>query len=123
MSTSDAAAWLATALVPATASLGWFLRKWGSGGFVLRMRPHFMLGYGVLALVLLHVSLSMGNAGSANTVGIWFAALALAGLTLQTFSGASLQSPGSYRLVLRRWHTVLFWTVALLAVGHIALNG
>lgn len=123
MTLSDAAAWLAAALVPGTAGLGWFLRRWGSGSFIARMRPHLLLGYAVLALALVHLVLSAANVSSANGAGIWCASLALLGLGLQTFSGASLQSPGEYRPILRRWHTALFWTIALLAVGHIALNG
>ncbi len=122
MGLSDLAAWLATALTPGTAAAGWILRRWTTGTFVLRMRPHFALGYSVLVLATVHVVLSMGNAASANTVGIWCASLALLGIALQTFSGTNLQSPGMYRLVLRRWHTALFWTIALLVVGHVLLN-
>jgi hypothetical protein len=122
MGLSDVAAWLATALTPATGAAGWILRRRTTGPFVLRMRPHYALGYGVLALASVHVVLSLGNAASANAVGIWCAALALLGIALQTFSGTNLQSPGIYRLVLRRWHTALFWTIALLLVGHVLLN-
>ena len=123
MSAGDAAAWLAAALLPGTAATGWFLRRWGSGSFIARMRPHFILGYAVLGLALAHVALSMGNAAGANGAGIWCASFAMAGIGLQTFSGTNLQSPGAYRLVLRRWHVALFWTIAVLGVGHIALNG
>lgn len=122
MTPSDIAAWLATALVPATAAAGWLLRRLGAGAFVLRMRPHFALGYAALLFASIHLALSMGNAGSASRAGLWCAALALAGIGLQTFSGTNLQSPGAYRVVLRRWHTVLFWIVAALVVGHVLLN-
>jgi hypothetical protein len=122
MGLSDVAAWLATALTPATAGAGWLLRRWGSGSFVLRMRPHFVLGYGVFGLALIHVGLSIGNAGSASAAGIWCASLAFVGLGLQTFSGTNLQSPGAYRLVLRRWHMALFWSVAVLVLIHVLLN-
>jgi cytochrome b561 len=119
---SDLAAWLATALTPATAGAGWILRRWGSGTFVARMRPHLVLGYAVLGLALAHVILSIGNSASANAAGIWCASLALCGLGLQTFSGTNLQSPGAYRAILRRWHIVLFWSIAALLVGHVLLN-
>ena len=122
MGLSDAAALLATALTPVTAGAGWILRRWGDGAFALRMRPHLVLGYAVLGLALLHVILSASNAGSANGIGIACASLALAGLGLQTFSGTNLQSPGGYRLVLRRWHTALFWSIAALLAAHILLN-
>lgn len=123
MNVSDAAAWLAAALVPITAGLAWYVRKWGRGSFVARIRPHLALGYLILGLALAHAVLSGSNTAGANDVGIWFAIFALAGLGLQTFSGTNLQSPGIYRLLLRRWHTALFWTIALLAAGHIFLNG
>jgi hypothetical protein len=109
-------------LTPATAAAGAIARRWGSGAFALRMRPHLVFGYTVLALAAMHAALSIGNATSANAAGIWCAGLALAGLALQAFSGTNLQSPGAYRLVLRRWHTALFWTVAALLAGHVLLN-
>ncbi len=86
------------------------------------MRPHFILGYAVLALAFVHLMFAMGDTGGANLDGIWLASLALAGLGVQAFIGASLQSPGIYRVPLRRWHKLLFWGVAALVLGHIMYN-
>jgi hypothetical protein len=122
LSASDILAWIALGLLPLSALIGWFLRRKRSGRFAARMRPHFVLGYAALALALLHMAMSMGASGGANAGGIWFATIALAGLGLQAFIGTNLQSPGAYRLTLRRWHTLVFWGVLLLAIGHIALN-
>jgi len=81
-----------------------------------------VLGYAALALGVVHGLLSMGDASGANTAGIWFAVLALLGLGVQAFIGTSLQSPGVYRAPLRSWHTLLFWGLSLLVLGHIVLN-
>jgi hypothetical protein len=122
LNVSDLVAWGAVLSLPAAALLGWFLRGRSSGAFRVRMRPHFILGYAALALACVHLTLSMGDTGAANINGIWFAGFALAGLGVQTFVGASLQSPGSYRAPLRRWHRMLFWSVAALVLGHVFLN-
>ncbi len=82
-----------------------------------------MIGYAVFILALLHAGMSMSDAGRTNVAGIWFASIAFAGLGLQTFVGMNLQAPGAYRSVLRRWHTLIFWAVTLLALGHVLLNG
>ncbi len=86
------------------------------------MRPHFLLGYGALALATLHLFMSTGGMGGSNANGIWLATFALFALALQAFIGTSLQSPGTYRSTLRRWHSIVFWSVLVLAIGHIALN-
>ena len=122
MSVSDLAAWVALALIPFAAIIAWFLRRWGSGAFSIRMRPHFVLGYIALACALLHMVLSMPAAPAANGDGIWFAGLATGGLGLQAFLGTNLQSPGIYRKPLRRWHTLLFWLCAVFVLLHVVLN-
>jgi len=122
LSASAVTAWCAVALFGATATIGWVLRRFGKGALTKRLRPHFLLGYGALLCAIAHVSLSMGDVDGANGSGIWFAGLATAGLTLQTLVGTNLQSPGIYRLVLRRWHIALLLIIAVLAIGHIVLN-
>ena len=86
------------------------------------MRPHFVFGYAALAFTLVHLSLSMGSMRGADSTGIWLATLALLALGLQALLGTNLQSPGAYRVPLRRWHLVLFVAIAALAIGHVALN-
>lgn len=122
MSASDLVAWGAVAAVPLNAAAGLLLRRWGRGRFIIRMRPHFVLGYAALAIAATHVVLVMGNMASANATGIWFATLAVGVLGVQAFLGANLQAPGAYRVPLRRWHVILFWTIALLIAGHVLLD-
>jgi len=119
---SDIAAWLASLLFLASALLGWVLRRFASGGFIQRMRPHFVVGYAVLALAVGHALLSFANTRSISSADLWVAVVALAGLLFQAFLGLSLQAPGAYRAPLRRWHTVAFWAIAVLIIGHILLT-
>jgi hypothetical protein len=118
----DGAAWAAAALFPLTAVAGWILRRFFAGTIVARMRPHFVLGYAVLALGTLHGMFAMGGAHAMSRMDLWIAVLALFGLGLQVFVGLSLQAPGIYRSTLRRWHVVTTWTVAVLIAGHVALT-
>ncbi len=122
MSLSDLVAWSAVAAVPLGAGTGWVLRRWGPGRFVSRMRPHYVLGYTALAIAALHVTLVIGSMQAANAEGLWFATFAFGALGVQTFLGASLQSPGVYRAPLRRWHMLLFWTIGVLILGHIVFD-
>lgn len=122
MTSSVLVAWTAVFAVPLNAAAGWLLRRWRGGRFVIRMRPHYALGYAALAIAAIHVALVAGRMGAANPAGIWLATFAFAGLGLQTFVGTSLQSPGAYRAPLRRWHIVLFLTILLLIAGHVALD-
>ena len=108
--------------MPGVAALGLILRRAGRGAIPARMRPHLVLGYAAAGLAVVHVAMTTGAMGGANSNGIWLATFALFGLGLQAFVGANLQSPGTYRVPLRRWHLILFWTVLLLAIGHVVLN-
>ncbi len=119
---SAVAGWIGLALMPAAALLGWILRAVGRGSFVSRLRPHFVLGYGALAMALYHVVTSLPGMGGSNATGIWFASFALAGLAIQAFVGASLQAPGTFRIPLRRWHLVLFIAAFVFAIAHVFYN-
>ena len=122
MGLSDASAWTSFALIPASAGIAWALRRWATGAFSVRLRPHFVIGYIALATAVLHMLLSMPAMTSANALGLWFATAATFGLGAQAFLGTNLQSPGIYRRPLRRWHVVLFWATAVLAVAHVVLT-
>ena len=119
---SGLTAWAATALFPSTALAGWILRRFVSGAFVVRLRPHFVFGYAVFGSALIHSALAMGRMGSLSAADSWFAFFAIVGLGLQVFVGASLQAPGAYRAALRRWHLALTCAVALSIGGHVALT-
>jgi hypothetical protein len=114
--------WIALACVPVAAVAAWALRRFSRGAFVRRMRPHFVFGYAALAFAIVHLSLTTSAMGGANTTGIWLATLALLALALQALVGSNLQSPGAYRVPLRTWHLLLFVAIAVLAIGHVALN-
>jgi Ni,Fe-hydrogenase I cytochrome b subunit len=122
MNAGVSAAWLATALIPSTAVAGFVLRRFVTGAFGVRLRPHFVLGYLTFAFAALHGAIAMADSSLLGAVNLWLAWLAFAGLALQTFVGLSLQAPGSYRLTLRRWHVTATWTLAALVAGHILLT-
>lgn len=122
MTISALTGWIGLGLVPLAALTGWFLRRFAKGGFIHRMRPHVILGYGALGFALVHLTLTLGGLAGTNTTGIWLASLATFGLALQALSGSNLQSPGAYRLVLRRWHIVLFCVTLVLIFGHVLMN-
>ncbi|MGR4066043.1 MAG: hypothetical protein ACLQPV_11430 [Vulcanimicrobiaceae bacterium] len=115
-------AWAAFVLVPGTALLGLALKRSGGGPVAARMRPHLILGFSVVGLAVVHMIATTGAMGKANPNGIWLATFALAGLAIQAFVGTNLQSPGTRRVSLRRWHVVLFWLVLCLTIGHVVLN-
>lgn len=119
---SDLAAWLAVILFPSTAIAGWILRRYVKGKFVVRLRPHFVLGYAVLALGGIHGLFAMSRMGTLTATNLWFATFAIGGLALQTFVGLNLQAPGSYRAPLRRWHLTIGCIVAALIAAHVALT-
>ena len=116
------AGWLALGAIPLAAAAGWILRRLVRGPLRVRMRPHYVIGYAVLALAIVHVSFSMHAMAGADATGIWLATLALLGLLWQALVGSNLQSPGGYRTLLRRWHLGTFGAVMLLAAGHVLLN-
>ncbi len=122
MNGGDAVAWLAAGLFPVTALAGRILRRILSGAMVVRLRPHFILGYAVLALASIHGMLAMGAMRTLTGSDSWIALFAFAGLALQTFVGASLQAPGTYRRLLRRWHIVTALSVGAFIALHIALT-
>lgn len=117
-----ASGWLALAAIPLAALAGWILRRFARGRFGLRMRPHYVVGYAALGLAVLHLSFSMGSMAGADSTGIWLGTVALVGLGWQALVGSNLQSPGGYRVALRRWHLGTFAAVFLLAIGHAMLN-
>jgi hypothetical protein len=114
--------WLALALIPLAAGVGWISRRVLGGPFRLRMRPHYALGYAAALFALIHLFTSTGSMAGADSTGIWLATLALLGLMWQAVVGSNLQSPGSYRGLLRRWHLITFAVVIVFAAGHVLLN-
>ncbi len=116
------AGWLALAAIPIVALAGWLTRRFARGALRVRMRPHYVAGYAVVAVALVHAGSSMAAMAGADATGVWLATLAMLGLIWQALLGSNLQSPGDYRRPLRRWHLVTFVAVAALASGHVLLN-
>ena len=123
MTLSALTAWMALALIPLTALTAWWLRRFARGRFVQRLRPHYLLGYACAGFAGVHLWLSMGAFASTSGLGINLATAAFGALLLQAFLGASLQSPGAFRLPLRRWHVAIFIAASVLSAGHVLLNG
>ncbi len=118
----DGAAWLAVVLFGSTALVGLCLRRFASGAFVKRMRPHFVLGYAVLAAGAIHGMFAMSAMGALGSTNLWIATLAFGGLCLQVFVGLNLQAPGAYRSLLRRWHIAITCIVGTLIGLHVFLT-
>lgn len=123
MTFSTLSGWIACALVALAAPSGWALRRFARGRYAVRMRPHYLLGYGAAALAGAHAWTSAGGMAGADALGIWLATVGFGAMLVQAFLGVSLQSPGAYRVVLRRWHVLTFAAVAVLIVAHVVLNG
>jgi hypothetical protein len=114
--------WIAVLLL-AVASVLPFLLRWlksrGPGG----MRAHYLLGFAIPALAMMHASLVMPRMRGLDMTGIWFATIALVGLFVQMSLGIELRAPpwGKPR-GLRRWHLVMMLATSGFIAGHIALN-
>lgn len=122
LTVSQTTAWTAAALFPLTALVGWGLRRLLPGALSVRMRPHLIIGYAVFAIAALHAIAAIPGIGAMNSTNLWAATLAMGGLALESFVGASLQAPGVYRSLLRRWHLVAFVAVGLLIAVHVVVT-
>jgi hypothetical protein len=91
--------------------------------YVQRLWPHFWLGYGIVALSILHAG-TVGGMGRANRGGIWAATVALFLLVFEVVVGLSLKEELlSSRQAWRRAH---FWVMAVIVASlglHLLWNG
>ena len=91
--------------------------------YLHRLRPHFWLGYLILAFSIVHAGTVMAAMSRANQAGIWTATVALFLLMLEAMLGLFLKEVhASGRIFLRRLH---FWnmaTVVTLLAAHLWLN-
>ncbi|HEY4441405.1 MAG TPA: hypothetical protein VGN14_13180 [Candidatus Elarobacter sp.] len=111
--------WIALAAIPVAAVLGATLRRVRGSPLLTRMRPHAALGLTALAVGCVHAMWSMRALAAADGRGVWLGSAALLAFVVQGFVGASLWDPGAYRGALRRWHAAVFWSLLLLALGHV----
>lgn len=90
------------------------------------MRLHYLIGFTILVLALVHmwVSMTAGMARHTSADGLYIATLALAVLIVQVMSGSTM-SFGQVRAAigLRRSHFVTMLAIVALVGVHIALNG
>jgi hypothetical protein len=127
--------WVVAAMVALTIPLPYVLRGrllapagWGGISYMVRLRPHYGIGYTIAGLGVLHAGLAMssplpfGSGGYAT--GLWVATGAILLVIGQATVGHRLRSlRGEERLRLRRTH---FRLMVLLVAGglvHVLLNG
>jgi len=91
--------------------------------YVVRLQPHFWLGYFIVALSTIHAGVSGKAMAHANSFGIWAATIALLLLVCEIAIGLNLRDvPSSGRASLKKVHfRVMVAGIALLAV-HLWLN-
>jgi thiosulfate reductase cytochrome b subunit len=90
-----------------------------------RMKIHAWIGYAILALVTLHMYISMGSGMLRQTSvsGINLATLALLLIFVQVGLGMSLErASGKRRPSLRRLHFVLMLGIVVLTLAHLVMN-
>jgi phosphatidylserine synthase len=116
---SASTGWIATSFLAAASALPFALRWLRVRG----MRAHYVLGFAIPALALIHSSFTMTRMRGTDQLGIWLATLALVGLFVQMSLGIELRAPpwGRPRR-LRRWHLAMMIATSGLVAGHIALN-
>lgn len=127
----SASGWASALLVAITTSLPYLLRRravtpqtqW-LGPFLVRLRPHYWLGYLIVGLSLLHAGLSMSRElmNGTNSLGLTLATGALFLLFWQVTLGLSLSQRTTHRRQQRRWHFAVMLGIAALGSGHIVLN-
>jgi len=134
---TSASGWIATLLVAAEILLPYLLRRsrlsiWlgmaegFAQSYLIRMQPHYWMGYALLPLTLAHawVPMQAGYARRANILGLWIATAALVALLLQAVLGITLQNRKlPPRAAVRRWHYWLMVAISCGVAAHIWLNG
>lgn len=114
-------AWVALLLVPAAATVAYALRN-SPGPIIMRLRPHFVLGFAALGFTLAHVWIASPTMRRADLPGIWLATIAWVVMFVQIGLGVRLRSGGQRTLAWRRVHTAIFWSLLVLISGHVLLN-
>ena len=113
--------WIAALLFAVTAALPFLLRlaKTAGRARATSMRVHYLLGFAIPGLALLHSGATMARIGTSDALGIWLASLALAALFLQMSIGNGLRA-GFFSA---RWaHFAVMLIAAGLIGGHVWLN-
>lgn len=124
--------WVQVVLMVATISLPYLLRgdflKQEEGRpppYLLVLRPHYWIGYGIAALAFAHAGVAMlnGLTGMVNLLGVYLATAALALIAVQVLLGLRLRKPRQRRRpMMRRWHFWSMISIAALGFAHVMLN-
>lgn len=112
--------WLATSIFAGTSLLPWAVKRNPKSTF----RWHFLVGYGLPVLVLVHSwpSMAGGWAGQVNSTGLYAATIALVLLLAQLSIGLRLKEAPGRKFQLRRVHLGGMAAIASLILVHISLN-
>jgi hypothetical protein len=122
--------WILVVLLVVTITLPYLVRRHarsedGRRPILLRLQPHYWLGYTIAAITMAHAALSTGTglALHANATGVYLATGALLLVFAQVFLGLLLREPSvRRRTVMRQRHFWVMVGIVTLTLGHIALN-
>jgi len=91
---------------------------------LLRLRPHYWLGFAVAPLAFVHLwpAMSEGWVRRVEPTGLYLASVAFLLACTQIGLGLRLRQPRGSRLWLRRGHFGSMLLIVALAIGHVALN-
>jgi len=93
--------------------------------YLLRLRPHYWLGYLIAALALAHglAAITSGLSRGVDQLGLDFAVGALILLVAQLLIGRTLSEPWlTRRPELRRWHFRATLVLIILILGHLIFD-
>jgi len=123
--------WLSTLLIAVTITLPYILKRRRVNStpqrhkpYLIRLRPHYWLGYILLMLSVVHAifSLTSANMSDSQSLGVLFAIGALLFLFRQLVLGINLNSSTQHRRTLRRQHFRTMLVIIMLGLIHIFLN-
>jgi hypothetical protein len=93
--------------------------------FLVRMRPHYWMGYslGISLLIHLWFSMSSGSALVVNAVGLYLATIAMVLAGAQIWLGRTLIWPQlAQRRQMRRWHFWVMIGLVFFSLVHVVLD-
>lgn len=93
--------------------------------FLVRLRPHYWMGYTLGGTLLIHLwfSMSGGLALVVNAVGLYLATIALILVGAQIWLGRKLSGPKLVRRrQVRRWHFRVMIGLVVFILAHVTLD-
>jgi hypothetical protein len=121
---SDVFGWLSFVAIVAAAVVGIALRRARHPPEMLvRMRPHFVLGYIALASALAHLAALWRYLKVDDSLDLKFAIAALVALAAQTLVGFALSRRIRNRRFVRAWHISTTAVLCLATLAHVMAGG